>query len=89
MPWALATSADARFCRAAAGGSSADFKPPRSAAILKAYMPLLMLAASKDPAVFRKWGLVLHLVAPPSTLFAPDMVAKALWWGLRRAMRLL
>lgn len=84
MPWSLAVGADARF-----RGPGTNFDPPQSASMLKGYMSLLALTARHDAAVFAKWGSVFHMVKPPTALFEPDMLLKAGWCGVKKALGML
>ncbi|HVU13923.1 MAG TPA: FAD-dependent monooxygenase [Phototrophicaceae bacterium] len=68
-PWQLATSEDARNLKE---GETVDL-PTR---MLKFYMDHLLSMVGTDPQVGRAFFDVMHLLKPPTTLFAPAVAIK-------------
>ncbi len=68
-PWQLATSEDARNLRT---GESVSF----STRALKFYMDHLLSMVGTDPEIGRAFLDVMHLLKPPTSLFAPPVMMK-------------
>jgi len=77
VPWSLATSEDYRFPGTTGG--------QRSLALRFAhwYLPRLQLLSVEQRDVYLKFVQVLHLLAPPSILLAPTLVARVLRYALK------
>ncbi|MDM9380181.1 FAD-dependent monooxygenase [Chlorogloeopsis sp. ULAP01] len=71
-PWMMATSEDFRW-ETTEGG-----KPDIITRLMHRYMDQVILQAVNDPKVYRKFAEVIHMVKPPSVLFAPDILVKVL-----------
>jgi 2-polyprenyl-6-methoxyphenol hydroxylase-like FAD-dependent oxidoreductase len=71
VPWRFAVGADFAY-------PETTGPRPRSIGPLNAYVRRLQRVARDDPAVRRTFTAVQHLVAPPSVLFTPPMVARVL-----------
>jgi 2-polyprenyl-6-methoxyphenol hydroxylase-like FAD-dependent oxidoreductase len=78
--WSLATGADFLF-------PSTTGKRPRGAALVHPYFVALTETAIEDLSIRRRFGEVLHLLKPPSALFAPDLVARVVARSLPRRVR--
>ena len=57
---------------------------PRGVAVTNWYGRRMSLASKRDPTLHRIFFTVQQLLAPPSTLFKPAVVAKVLWLSRRR-----
>jgi 2-polyprenyl-6-methoxyphenol hydroxylase-like FAD-dependent oxidoreductase len=78
--WALATGADFLF-------PSTIGVRPRGAALVHPYFVALAETAMEDLSIRHRFGEVLHLLKPPSALFAPDLVARVVAQSLPRRLR--
>lgn len=77
-PWTMARGADLAF-PGVAGTRTAGTR------ILGAYIARLHAAAATDATVGKAFMQVSGMVAPPSTLLRPDVVARVLWRAARTA----
>jgi 2-polyprenyl-6-methoxyphenol hydroxylase-like FAD-dependent oxidoreductase len=76
VPWSIAVGADRRF-------DHVEGVRTRQAAFLNGYVARLHRAAAKHPSVGKAFLAVANLMAPPPSLFAPSVLAKALLSGGR------
>lgn len=75
-PWQLATGADLQW-------DGVEGERTRTQAWINAYVASVIEAARSDTHVAEKLIRVMHLLAPPSTLFSPSVLFAA--WRARRA----
>jgi hypothetical protein len=78
-PWLLATGEDYRYPSTEGG------RPSPLVRLLHRYVDRVMAVATVDELVDMAFIQVLHLLAPPTTLFAPRVMARALH-GPRRPL---
>jgi hypothetical protein len=88
IPWLIATGEDLRYPQVE------GMRPPGSS-IVNRYLERVHAVASEDPVVCRKFFDVLNLLAPPSSLMAPQVAWRVLArrtprgrgtpWGTRTA----
>jgi 2-polyprenyl-6-methoxyphenol hydroxylase-like FAD-dependent oxidoreductase len=72
-PWLMATGEDLRY-------PTTEGKPPgRLTRLLQHYFDRVNLAATDNVGVNRAFGQVLNLLAPPSSLFRPNVLLPALF----------
>lgn len=71
VPWSMVAGADLEF-----GGARATQPPPHPS--IRAYFKRALRAASLDRALALAVYRVMHLVDPPSALFAPELVSLVL-----------
>jgi hypothetical protein len=74
VPWQLAVGSDLAL-------PSVPGPRPLPVRIVNAYVGRLFRAAAREPVVAKAFLLVIHLVAPPSSLFAPRIVWRVLLHG--------
>jgi 2-polyprenyl-6-methoxyphenol hydroxylase-like FAD-dependent oxidoreductase len=76
VPWDIAVGADLRF---------PEVVGPRSTKvnIINSYVAKLHVAAERHATVGRAFLTVANLMAPPTRLFSPAVVARVLWSGRR------
>jgi 2-polyprenyl-6-methoxyphenol hydroxylase-like FAD-dependent oxidoreductase len=78
-PWGLATGADFRF-------PTTEGQRPRVSHLISPYMETLFRAGDDDPVIRHQVGYVLNLLKLPPALFAPHIVARVVWWALKRKL---
>lgn len=74
VPWQLAVGSDLAL-------PSVPGPRPLGVRLVNAYIARLTRAARHDARLARAFLRVVHLMAPPASLFAPHLVARALWGG--------
>lgn len=74
VPWDIAVGADLRY-------PEVEGPRPRKVTFLNGYVGRLHRAAAKHPAVGHAFLAVANLMAPPTRLFAPGVLARVLWSG--------
>jgi hypothetical protein len=74
VPWDIAVGADLRY---------PEVVGPRSAKVnfINSYVAKLHIAAQRHATVGRAFLSVANLMAPPTRLFSPAVVARVLWSG--------
>ena len=72
VPWQLAVGADLAI-------PSVPGERPRAVRFVNGYLARVFRAAPHDARVARAFMKVAHLIAAPSSLFAPDIVVRVLW----------
>lgn len=80
VPWELAVGADLAL-------DCVPGRRPMPVRIVNAYVSRLYRAAEHDPAVALAFLKVVHLVAPPASLFLPGIVSRVLRGGRRSRAR--
>ncbi len=60
---------------------------PRALRFINGYLARVLRAAPKDRTVALAFTKVAHLIASPPSLFAPNVVARVLWSGVRSRYR--
>ncbi|NTU83531.1 MAG: 2-polyprenyl-6-methoxyphenol hydroxylase-like oxidoreductase [Chloroflexales bacterium] len=79
LPWLMATGEDFRL------PTTEGVRPGAAARPVQRYLDLVATAAVSDPGLAEAFYRVVHLVAPPSTLLRPRVMAGALraaaWWA--------
>jgi len=81
VPWSLATSEDYRFPGTTGGQRSMALR------FVHWYLPRLQLLSVEQRDVYIKFTQVLHLLAPPSILLHPGLVARVLLNAFRGRYR--
>jgi 2-polyprenyl-6-methoxyphenol hydroxylase-like FAD-dependent oxidoreductase len=72
-PWVLATGADYRYIEA-------EGPPPgRLGRLMHRYLDRVVVLAARNPRVRKRFMEVLHLVRSPASLFAPGLLARAVF----------
>ncbi len=74
VPWDIAVGADLRYPEVTGTRST-------KVNVLNAYVAKLHIAAEKHPVVGTAFLSVANLMAPPTRLFAPGILARVLWSG--------
>jgi len=72
VPWMMATSDDFRWSTTEGG------KPDLMTRFMHKYLDRVMWLAGENPEVYKAFAEVLHLIKPPTTLFYPGILARAL-----------
>ena len=72
-PWLMATGEDLRY------PTTEGARPGLVTRLLHHYLDRVNLAATRNVGVNRAFGQVLNLLAPPSTLFRPNVMLPALF----------
>lgn len=78
-PWQMATYEDWRY-----PGTEGEY-PGKIVARLNSYVDWLFHAAPDVPEVTQTFLQVMHLVAPPASLFRPSLIWKRVNWGRKRS----
>ncbi|MGE3074054.1 MAG: NAD(P)/FAD-dependent oxidoreductase [Dehalococcoidia bacterium] len=81
IPWLIAAGEDLRY-------PQVEGKRPRGFALRAKYLERAHKAATKDPVVLKKFFEVANLVAPPSNMFQPAVVARVVAGGRGKQQRL-
>jgi 2-polyprenyl-6-methoxyphenol hydroxylase-like FAD-dependent oxidoreductase len=79
-PWGLATGADFRF-------PTTEGQRPQVSHLISPYMETLFQAGDNDPVIRHQVGHVLNLLKLPPALLAPHIVARVVWWALKRKLK--
>jgi 2-polyprenyl-6-methoxyphenol hydroxylase-like FAD-dependent oxidoreductase len=77
IPWQLAVGEDFRW-------PEAEGVKPAGAALVHRYTDMINRASHYDPVVGRAFLDVLNLLKPPTSLFAPKILLRAMHYGRRR-----
>jgi 2-polyprenyl-6-methoxyphenol hydroxylase-like FAD-dependent oxidoreductase len=77
LPWLLATGEDHRYPTTEGGRALLATR------LLRPYMDRVLLSANENPEAHRAFLEVIHLVRPPSALFAPNVLVPVLRQALR------
>jgi 2-polyprenyl-6-methoxyphenol hydroxylase-like FAD-dependent oxidoreductase len=71
-PWAMATAEDCRWA------TTEGPRPNCFASLLQAYSDQVVMLSTQEPAIFRTFAKVVHMVEPPTALFQPQIFVQAL-----------
>jgi 2-polyprenyl-6-methoxyphenol hydroxylase-like FAD-dependent oxidoreductase len=79
IPWQFGAGGDFAYARTAG-------PRPRGVGFTNWYARNLAIASQFEPDLNRTFSRVQQLVDPPANLFKPSVVARTLWWTVRRAI---